>query len=603
MKPTSSTPLLPTRAPCQAFVAGNYGTFKARPALPALTRPAPCARATDLRGGGAAAQPTARAHAALAAVIHADAATQDLAATLIRSEALDREIAPYAYTTEQMDLLADFGIGVPANGTESHSHPLHATIERYMLRRVLRGHITGDYTAFWIKDHKARQLPGCVASHNISVDIRDLGRYGHLDWSAKFPATINTATIFLADVGQHMDRSLIPALFRQYPNLQQVVFTGVMPFEALLGQPSFCPALYTWLPIPGDPDSYAYFLEGNDDEHYVQPRHSLELLRANAIGPHGLERLQSIGAHHLWKCTRGLPPLPKRHDFMRVPGAVILPQAFNTDLPDRDRALPRKEFYAAWHHSRHLKKFQVNDAEAKLRTLRKESHRWVTEAAWRYAAKYLEATRENYRSQEIDLRPSSPAMRAIRAALAKISAYIEDNRIELAILAAASLLTSSYWLWAFHGPAYAFWLAGRDLLHAGPLIGLIGAEVTSVALSLITWLSENPAAAYKRREITMRVQEYYVHLPLTAIPIIHQAGAFKFFPPPIRGLAPPLGPVGPPPSPGGPPSGGPPPKPPAEPRRTPADDVRLEAKKAELRLKLATWRQRHGCPAPARLHA
>jgi len=200
---------------------------------------------------------------------------------------------------------------------------------------------------------------GAKATFNVSVDPRDLGRYKQKDYLAKFPVTLETEELFLADVAQHLDPAFISALFRYYPKLRRVLMTGVMPSEALYRLPSMHPDLYdvTYLP-----EGYVYSLEGNLADNYVQPYHSLEWLRTGSIDGHAVTRLDTIFAHHLWAISRDASPVPRLVDQLHGPDAIVMPQAVDTSLPLKDRLLPREVWLNAIAHSRHLKTFQVNDA-------------------------------------------------------------------------------------------------------------------------------------------------------------------------------------------------------------------------------------------------
>jgi hypothetical protein len=346
-------------------------------------------------GGATVSSPTKAAHDELRDLIHADAAHQATAGDVIAADQAAKIIAPFAYSEAAKDYLAHLGIATPLVGTRTHQHPIHRTIENYILAKCLPAYGSDATLIVWMKDWKARALGTNITLANPTLTVRDSLRYGKA-FSSALPPDSGFKHAFLHDAAHFLPPSFITALFKAYPKLEDITYTIVIPAELLIQASSFAPGVYSYTVLGS---KFLYEIERHPEDHYEQELDCVKWLLIRSIDGHSVERLQSLGAHHVYRCTRATALASKQYDSFPVPDAVVLPDDSLKTIPLAHRLVDREVYRKVCSNARVVKgAYSIHSAAAKTAITLKSgldgSTEWMHPMAEQHMEAYALAHRE-----------------------------------------------------------------------------------------------------------------------------------------------------------------------------------------------------------------
>lgn len=294
------------------------------------------------------------------------------------SQVLASKCCDFLLNEEQQKLGASVGLLRAEHPTQgARQHPVHKWIENTMLEVHVKPLLAPGVMVVSCRDAKFNRLTDKVLGASLvnpQLTPRDQTRFLNTTGAPALPATFEHSQIFLHDLGHFMDHSQITYLFDRYPTLQTVLFTAILPAEILEFEKklrSAHPALYS-LDYPGG-DSYTYILERNSGDHYEHPRSTIKWLTTKEIQSSitgetfGVERLQSIYAHHLYVVSRNKPNL-KDVDYYHYPNVVRLPRLHIFDEDESQPFVPHHMFHNVLMHAASMRLYKGEDAAAKTRT-------------------------------------------------------------------------------------------------------------------------------------------------------------------------------------------------------------------------------------------
>lgn len=295
-------------------------------------------------------------------------------------------------------LLGDKGVPVNPYAMGSHKHPAHKTIEDYFLNDIVPGHISEPCLVVHMKTAKFNRLRARNANfnllHNFSVTVRDEVRYPQS--SAGWPVDIQQSALFLHDSGHYYRASDVTSLFKRYPKVERIFFTGILPFEAIHRRASCYPELYE-LEYHKD-GTYSYVLEGDHSDHYDQPYETLEWLAAKSVtdvdtgSRYGFTRLDSRFAHGLYVVSRRAPLVEEHWRMFDVGDHIHLPNISGSFVPPEHNRLPTWVFRGALTHALGLRTKTLESVRAKLRTWeQKDECKHISAQTWVAAASEIYA--------------------------------------------------------------------------------------------------------------------------------------------------------------------------------------------------------------------
>jgi len=268
------------------------------------------------------------ANAALTVGLHQETVQAVVVANILKEHDSSSRICDVAVSDRESYLLAQVGIGVSPLNTKTHRHAAHKHIEEHMLCVSVPSYLRGPTSVFFMKKPKFEKLcsrsPHPIRLFNPLLSARDHTRYpGEL---LAYPAFLPSSSLFIHDAGHYMSPSTIISFFHQYPNVNYIYFTAVLPPEALERRPSLVPDLYQ---LTYDASGYTYSLGPSFSESYDHPYSSLTfLLNSYLEDDHGdrfqCSLLTSYYAHHLFMYTRA-STIPETKRTFALHGQIRLP--------------------------------------------------------------------------------------------------------------------------------------------------------------------------------------------------------------------------------------------------------------------------------------
>lgn len=281
---------------------------------------------------------------------------------------------PYMLNAQQENFLNAKGIQTSPFSTELHAHPVHKTIENYILSEFVPHYLRGPYTAAYMKPSKFRKLPTGGKLINVINDEKDAFRYPHHDFCPTLDVT--TPTLLLHDACHYYSPQQVAQLFIDNPNLREIVATTIIPPETLYGAESFYPHFYE---IQYHDDQILYIPEGHHAGAYEQPLSAHWWLQTSAIkipatGSRlaqtlSIKRVESIYAHHLFTITRTPVRVPSKLASFDLPRLTILPNIF-PEFPVAKRIVPYEFLDKLIDYARAVKTNSELNLEAKTRFLK-----------------------------------------------------------------------------------------------------------------------------------------------------------------------------------------------------------------------------------------
>jgi len=341
-----------------------------------------------LHGGGTGADGIKRGTADMTSTMHRDAVTQDVANCLINDISSAREIAPFAMTSEAVDLLIKFGIPASQSFTGYHRHPMHKAIENFLLLRVVPKLVTSTCTCMWLKPAKFEKLRTkndfFVDLINPEITPRDASRY-----AGTVSRGLPNRSLFLHDAMHYLSKRQVLNFFLSNPDLDELVATVVYPSEVLLREQSFFPLAYG---LVYTDTGFTYTLEGDPSDAYHQPFNDWVITTSKLTAPNitiTFERVEGVMGHHVIIARRGSIRTPPRF-LAPMPDCVLLPDIGVVRRSERSRLVPSDIYDKAVHHARNLKSLRFQDAVAKVRSYQhSSSYHWVDPTAWDFLTGFV----------------------------------------------------------------------------------------------------------------------------------------------------------------------------------------------------------------------
>jgi hypothetical protein len=322
----------------------------------------------------------------LGGTIHKDAVLDSYTQPALRAIATSQSVCPNHVPEPLFSLLQSRGLPVDPNACGAHPHPAMKALEEDMLTQTAHA-IHAACTVAFMKQAKfnrlARLNPLFITLVNPVLSVRDVCRHGGP--YRQLTQHITTPNLLLHDVGHYLSPAEVSALFAANPALQNVFFTGILPDEVLLGEPSWYPALYSLHRLSST--EYSFVLS-EDGESYEQPYASLTWLKTNAIRTsptvcHGVELIASKFAHKLYCVSREPPRVYRSWHVSDSPDDVILPDVDGRVFNHSSRRVPRSVFNAVLSHSMSLTTQRFSGTMAKVRTfISNDRYRYIDMDTW-----------------------------------------------------------------------------------------------------------------------------------------------------------------------------------------------------------------------------
>jgi len=259
----------------------------------------------------------------------------------------------YKLSEHQRELLENFGISTTDRPKTTHAHPASATIENYILHVVIPGLLNSitpqnQVVGFmWSKDRKHASMMPFISRatllNNSVLTTKDLSRYSSNPTSAPL---VDCRTLFVHDSGHFMNQADVYNLFfpPNHCNLQNAVFTIIIPPELLKGMRPQYPDVYTF---KRNSDHFVYMPDGHVAGNYTQSISCLWWLTTNSIvGPRGtltLTILDTYFAHHIIHVTSNTV-LPPNTNYFQTRGRIMPPNHSRSFFFDTDNTINRKVF-------------------------------------------------------------------------------------------------------------------------------------------------------------------------------------------------------------------------------------------------------------------
>nr|YP_009553720.1 viral RNA methyltransferase [Fusarium graminearum mycotymovirus 1] len=277
---------------------------------------------------------------------------------------------PNAIPEPNFSLLAGKGLPVDVNATGSHPHPAAKAVEEDLLR-TLSFSLRDDTTVYFMKQEKFNRLQANQPrfSHLVNpvLSARDTVRF--TPGYQRLSTPPSTPTVFLHDVGHYLSCGEVARLFDEFPAMQRLMFSAILPEEVMLGEPSWHPSLYRLEHL--DADSYSYILS-EDGESYEQPYSTLEWLTTKSItapaGRLSVEVIHRKFSHKLFVVTRAEALVPRDWWVCDSPDDVVLPHVDGRILRHSSQRVPRTIFQSVLLHSMSLSTQRLSSTIAKVRT-------------------------------------------------------------------------------------------------------------------------------------------------------------------------------------------------------------------------------------------
>lgn len=328
----------------------------------------------------------------LANTIHRDAITAPLVEHAAQSFRASLELFPWRLETSIVTQLNQLGIGVSQFGTLSHPHPIHKTIETYLLHEHWRALAARESSVLFMKPKKFEKLqrsnPNFRTLINVAQVSRDVTRYPE-----SRRAWVETPLAFMHDALMYYSPAQIYDLFLNSPALINLYASLVVPPETYHSMQSLYPHVYQHA-ISGP--TLHYTLEGNASGAYDQPLSASLWLSTHTIhGPQfslSVTVLESYFSVHSILISRVLPSAVASVGLDRefsVPPSFLLPNPINSDLSVQSRLVPRDVYNALFTYVRAVRTLRVTDPAGYIRTQKsKPEYAWVHGAAWDHLAAF-----------------------------------------------------------------------------------------------------------------------------------------------------------------------------------------------------------------------
>nr|AZF99024.1 replicase [Ullucus tymovirus 2] len=361
---------------------------------------------------------------ALNSTSHRDASTNPILNSVVEPLRESLSTYPWLLPKEALPFLLSAGIPNSGLGTTPHPHPVHKTIETFMLYNHWSCLARTPSTVMFMKPSKFQKLQAFNDnfSHllNFRLSAADTARYPST--SLHLPTT---PCVFIHDALMYFTPSQILDLFTQCPSLETLYCSLIVPPESNFTDLSLYPNLYTY---HINQQTLHYIPEGHNAGAYNQPLQALSWLKLSAIlGSHlslSVTKLESWGPVHSLLIQRGLPPNhPSRSPFLparsnqpsplsrrsnqaqlladtaaslfpaptqqaqfstfKVPDCLELPQATFLHQPLRHRLVPTAVYNALFTYTRAVRTLRTSDPAGFVRTQsNKPEYSWVTPNAW-----------------------------------------------------------------------------------------------------------------------------------------------------------------------------------------------------------------------------
>nr|QYF50156.1 MAG: RNA replication protein [Guangxi alphaflexi-like virus] len=293
---------------------------------------------------------------------------------------------PYSLNADQSLSLENLGITTLPHATDLHTHGAEKAIENRMLEIVGTELPRDEPVAFFfLKPSKLRFLRRGASwpqanrgnkynqFYNERLEPKDVARYPFdtlLDSGLQTDANV----AFMHDVVHYLTPKNLCELFTKHPRLQVVYYTLVLPVEATHRHNSLHPELYS---LNYYEDTFHYIPGTHAGGGYVHEYPQLNWLSLNRIEtddealPHlTLQKLETLGAHHLFIATRGKLLTPKTLIY-RVDDMVLLPKIFAPPNANATNPYPRTVVAQLVLYVKSLKAVSERDIYAKIRQLHK----------------------------------------------------------------------------------------------------------------------------------------------------------------------------------------------------------------------------------------
>ncbi len=306
----------------------------------------------------------------LGGTIHKDAVLDNYTQPTVNAINDSMRWCPNAIPEPNFSLLAGKGLPVDVNATGSHPHPAAKAVEEDLLR-TLSFSLRDDTTVYFMKQEKFNRLQANQPrfSHLVNpvLSARDTVRF--TPGYQRLSTPPSTPTVFLHDVGHYLSCGEVARLFDEFPAMQRLMFSAILPEEVMLGEPSWHPSLYRLEHL--DADSYSYILS-EDGESYEQPYSTLEWLTTKSItapaGRLSVEVIHRKFSHKLFVVTRAEALVPRDWWVCDSPDDVVLPHVDGRILRHSSQRVPRTIFQSVLLHSMSLSTQRLSSTIAKVRT-------------------------------------------------------------------------------------------------------------------------------------------------------------------------------------------------------------------------------------------
>jgi hypothetical protein len=330
--------------------------------------------------------------------IHADAIMQEMVNDVMRRLDEEKALGYLDVSPALVEMLEGEGVNVTSQGTISHAHAAHKTMETNAYRNVYPPFMKHDKVAvFFTKqakfDEMRRLNPNVRELHNVVLDHKDWGRYGN----CQMPDHLDECdAILLWDAGQFLKPTNLAALFKRYPTIKRIYSAFVYAPESALHASSVYPNYYNLTYLPGGKVVYA--MEGTEQGSYEQPAdcnwlfegRTLEVKtpRWGMVLHHAM--LHSSLTHHLAVTSRTKPAVDRDSWTVTAPDMMKVPQPwlneYQPDEHDGEQWVPRELYNnLLWYFTGlNPAKRTSQDVALKVRNLRASpKYAYIRPETWR----------------------------------------------------------------------------------------------------------------------------------------------------------------------------------------------------------------------------
>nr|WJJ45716.1 replication protein [Belladonna mottle virus] len=343
---------------------------------------------------------------ALNSTTHRDAVSHPILTSVVRPLQDSLETYPWLLPKEALPFLNSQGIPASSFGTTPHPHPIHKTLETFLLHQHWSFLCVTPSTVLFMKPSKFQKLqrknPNFQELKNYRLTSSDTVRYPTT--SLTLP---DTESVFMQDALMYFHPSQICDLFLKSPNVQKLFCSLVIPPESSFTDLSLHPEIYTYQ-ISGQ--TLHYVPENHSSGSYNQPLSALSWLKIHSIvSTHttlSVTILDSWGPLHSILIQRGLPSrhparasqsiissnsdlfnqfqlVPTALASFRIPEALELPSASFLNQPLRHRLVPVQVYNSLFTYTRAVRTLRTSDPAGFVRTQsNKPQYSWVTPSAW-----------------------------------------------------------------------------------------------------------------------------------------------------------------------------------------------------------------------------